>query len=386
MRLACGRWLVWCGSAAWVLSGAGAHAQESSWVLRVARRFAVPDTIPLERTFRAVWSRSGEALLTVRGLPYVVVLDRTGRARPPIGRAGAGPGEFRSVAQLGWLADTLWAYDPLAERLTFIARDGAVRTAAPPSVPRRFSVRASVEAVLSDGSLLLAEGFSSPDRTAILEGGYLLFRVSEDGRTVDTLRVLHYGDSWLVARLPGGRGEVQLPQPWGTRDLLGVSPDGGSVVVLERPLVATQQGSEYRLSGLSASGQVVFRTSVPYQPVPLRESTVARWIEETAAGLEAAFGNAAAAREALRDALVRPRFLPPASAIVVGRHGIIWVQREDDGAGTRWDVFTPAGERTRAVRGPPGLRLLDVSAGRALGLLRRGDASDLVELSLERVR
>lgn len=386
MRSACGRWSVWFGLAAWALGGAGVHAQDSSWALRVARRFAVPDTIPLERTFRGAWSRNGDALLTLRGLPYVVVFDRSGRTRPPIGRAGGGPGEFRSVAQLGWLADTLWAYDPLAERLTFIAPDGALRTAAPPGVPRRFSVRASVEAALSDGSVLLAEGFSSPDRVAVVEGGYLLFRVSPDGQAIDTLRVLHYGDSWLVARLPRGRGEVQLPQPWGTRDLLAVSPDGSSIVVLERPLVEREQRSEYRLTRLSASGQVVFTTRVQYQPVPLAEAAVVRWIDETATGFEAAFGNAAVAREALREALFRPSFLPPASAVVVGRDGTSWVQREDKEVGTRWDVFTPTGERTRSVRGPPGLRLLDVSAGRALGLLRRGEETELVELSIERAR
>jgi len=372
--------------AAWVLSGAGAHAQDSSWALRVARRFAVPDTIPLESTFRAAWSRSGDALLTLRGLPYLVVFDRSGRTRPPIGRAGGGPGEFRSVARMGWLADTLWAYDPLAERLTFIAPNGAARTAVPPRVPRRFSMPASVEAVLADGSVLLAEGFSSPDFAAVMEGGFLLFRVSPDGLAVDTLRVLHYGNSWFVARLSRGKGEVHLPQPWGTRDLLAVSPDGGSIVVLERPLAERQQRSEFRLTRLSASGEVVFSTSVPYQPVPLAEATVTRWIDETAAGFVSAFGNAAAAREALREALFRPSFLPPASAVVVGRDGTSWVQREDKEAGTRWDVFTPTGERTRSVRGPPGLRLLDVSAGRALGLLRRGEETELVELSIERAR
>jgi len=316
----------------------------------------------------------------------VVVFDRRGRMRAAIGRAGGGPGEFRSAAQLGWWADTLWVYDPTADRLTFIAPDGSARTATPPRVPRRFSIRGSVEAVLPDGSVLVAEGFSSIDMAAVLEGGYLLFRVSPDGGTVDTLRVLHYGHSWLVARLPRGRGEVQLPQPWGTRDLLAVSPDGGSIVVLEPPLVERQERWEYRLTRLSASGQVVFSTSVPYQPLPLGESTVARWVGETAAGLESAFGSAVAAREALREVLFRPRFLPPASGVVAGRDGTTWVQREDDSAGTRWDVFSGTGERTRAVRGPAGLTLYDVSPARALGLLRRGEETELVELAVERLR
>jgi hypothetical protein len=52
----------------------------------------------------------------------------------PAGRFGVqgeGPGEFLMTGRLGWLADTLWVFDPRVRRMTLIGLEGVRLTRRP---------------------------------------------------------------------------------------------------------------------------------------------------------------------------------------------------------------------------------------------------------------
>lgn len=56
----------------------------------------------------------------------VLVWDGAGRARPPVGRRGSGPGEFRQLVWLGSDHDTLLAFDFASRRFSLLDVEGRV--------------------------------------------------------------------------------------------------------------------------------------------------------------------------------------------------------------------------------------------------------------------
>jgi hypothetical protein len=59
----------------------------------------------------------------------VRVFDREGHFRRVLGRPGAGPGEFRLLNGMGWLADALWVIEDRVDDVNmFSGGDALVRT------------------------------------------------------------------------------------------------------------------------------------------------------------------------------------------------------------------------------------------------------------------
>lgn len=76
----------------------------------------------------------GAMVVDKRGSTYVMqaqdhkilVFDTLGALVRTIGRKGNGPGEFLGLANIGFVGDTLWAWDAEKSRLTFFRADGKV--------------------------------------------------------------------------------------------------------------------------------------------------------------------------------------------------------------------------------------------------------------------
>jgi hypothetical protein len=171
-------------------------------------------------------TRDSQVVVSLPRHRQLVVFSSEGRMEAILGRPGEGPGEFRALGSYGVHGDSIWAYDPVATRLTWFAPTGQVLASGRiatrlPEWPRPVAVLQ----VLEDGSLLVEGQHSVSDLVA--------------------------GSSPLV---PFGRAEGLSVRLIGRRDLTGTTfsatgPAGGVVglqpFVPTPLLVASAEGSRF---------------------------------------------------------------------------------------------------------------------------------------------
>src|SRR5688572_6584802 len=80
--------------------------------------------IELHRVVDAALLSSGEVAIADAGNSRIVIVSPQGRLVRAIGRAGAGPGEFRGLSRLSVVGDTMVAYDALQNRASAFRLDG----------------------------------------------------------------------------------------------------------------------------------------------------------------------------------------------------------------------------------------------------------------------
>jgi hypothetical protein len=145
--------------------------------------------------------------------------------------------------------------------------------------------------------------------------------------------------------------------------------DGDGVVVVERGVAGSTRSASFRVTGVGRAG-TAFSREVAYTPRPLpanvRDSIAQRWAQ----GLARLNVPREAALRFARDSLGIPEFQPPVSALVAGRDGTIWLQREPFGrTGSEWLVLDRLGNPVATVTGRPGVRLLAARRDLAWGVV-----------------
>ena len=199
-------------------------ADSGKWSLVLERTVQPADETPgeLRDPNDIVLLEDGTLLVADDKPKSIMRFDPAGQYVGSIGRAGAGPGEYRSA----WLAvrgDTLAVQDPTAARaVTFSIASGA------PLVHRQ-TVPHFYSAIAIDGSgRVVAPMMLPPDSTIGPFQPYLRF--SLDGTTLDTARLPEHpkaARSWLVREGKNIKFEMQVPlQP---RDRHAGDPLGGFV-------------------------------------------------------------------------------------------------------------------------------------------------------------
>jgi len=156
-----------------------------------------------------------------------------------LGRAGEGPGEFRSLVAIGnWPGDSLIAFDTQLRRVTVFSPAGvAVRSwHLEPSSRGVFPVHAEV---LGDRSVLIrsARGRMPGDPPGLFRGSAPLVRYSANGETLNTIVDLP-GDEWYYS----ADQRLLIDRAFARKGLLAASGTSvfasdaaGSVVVEYRP-------------------------------------------------------------------------------------------------------------------------------------------------------
>lgn len=99
----------------------GAAAQKVAKLTEDLRLDATTEDFPRVTT-TAVGPRE-QILILVPNEMQFRIYDRNGKKLGAFGRLGAGPGEFRSPAGLGWFGDTLWIYDASLRRTSWFGPD-----------------------------------------------------------------------------------------------------------------------------------------------------------------------------------------------------------------------------------------------------------------------
>jgi hypothetical protein len=89
-----------------------ASAQTAPWSASIeVRAGAVEGPGALADVWDVEVGLQGELLVVQPWIHTIGVFDAQGQYLRSVGRAGDGPGEFRSLGRIGWRADTLWVID-----------------------------------------------------------------------------------------------------------------------------------------------------------------------------------------------------------------------------------------------------------------------------------
>ncbi len=290
------------------------------------------------------------------------VFGADGHHRGTIGQRGEGPGEFVGTPSIAGMAgDTVFAYDVRSGRTTSFLLDGRLLE----SIALRSGTGNRISALYRriDGGYLAVSPWIAADQVAEVHDPRLevdslvVERLSEDGRVLDTVKVMADRSHLQMVQDRGGRlGVIQAEPPYLPRAFLE------SNGILE----AVGRNDSFELE-LTAAGGV---------PTLLR----VRGLDHPAGADEIRERQEATIREDLGDRPLDPRtrqlhldFLPdrlPAfAAVSIGRDGDVWVARSDfdNSSGYDWLVFSPTGELRGSVHTPPGMRLLAIRSNFIVG-------------------
>jgi len=161
-------------------------------------------------------------------------------------------------------------------------------------------------------------------------------------------------------------------QPFADRPLWSVAPDGKAVALIE-----AQPGAGSSLLGISATGEIRFRTALPLPRLPVSDALYITTIDSLVGAWSAARPGGAKAvdRAAVVKAIKRPRDLGPVAQILAGSDGRIWLRlRSQAPAGfAEWRSYTATGTPSSAILLPSNMRFMLFTGTAAWGA---GEDSD----------
>lgn len=291
--------------------------------------------------------RDGSVYVSQPREQVVKVYSAAGRYLRSIGREGAGPGEFDSPGALGWRGDTLWVADPAQTRISLFRPDGTFLRAITFSHASQVTEgRTQIPAyLLADGSVL---GWWRVPLQLLSRGRVVsspMVRFNARGEPIGVMGRRESRNQF--GELAEGSSRTFFPQKFTDTPLEDVAPDGSSIVIVRRDAATTPGRTVFSVRRMDASGRVTLQRNYSYRPLPLSSGAVDRALDEHVRGLgqtRIRTPEAATLRRQLREHLYRPRFLPPVTALVLGRDGTIWLRREDLGRSMAWwHVLDPRG-------------------------------------------
>jgi hypothetical protein len=327
----------------------------------------------------------------------VEVLSGAGERLRSVRLNEPGSGAGGISRRLGWLGDTLWIADQVAERLILFPPGRE-----PERGPREVREREGVLAPVPEGPILSPVDETLPAPLAMdrpvpvpaANGRFLWTRPAPDapypprhpddppGRFLVVL-----DPEWRVERVlatlrPGadpvnvelGTRPVIGEQPFRDPPLWALSPDGAHVTVVEREHQVAAWMSIYRVVRLTLEGDTIFAVERPAPMVRVSDEAFEVARDELAArpGATEGLGTGPMSRAVVGGLLYRPPFHPPISTLVVGRDGSTWLRWPDDGSGpVRWDVLDGEGRPLRTLDLPREFRILAADGREVWGVVPR---------------
>jgi hypothetical protein len=275
-----------------------------------------------------------------------------------IGRAGDGPGEFRSLASVDvTTADSIVALDSGLRRVSVFDGSGVYARSWSFQSPGR-GVYPSKARALEDGTVLVTfiRGRMPGDPPGRFREAAPVIRYSSDG-----------GELGVFAQLPG--------EEWyyseGQGILMALPLGRGSHIVATRNHVYIGDGSN--LIAYSATGDSLhaFR---PFEASPVSQADIDGDKNRRLANIPS---EARSRYQALFAELPYPDTFPRYSRIVGGDHDNVWVQqyRVPPDQGSSWQIIAPSGDPVAALELPAGYSPYRVNGNTVIGLKR--DSTDV---------
>ncbi len=342
-----------------------------------------PPAYLLSRVGSALRLEDGRILI-VDGRTELRVFDSGGEHLFTAGGSGDGPGEFRSIRGLVFARDTLFVFDAVANRMTFLGPHGDflgdVRFSG--EFHSLLGSRSELIAVGPDGRFVFRPFGSTVPRRDPVELFWStspLLSVTRDGQTADTLTVI--GMDWLT-----GHQQVMVP-PFGRWT---------SVVANGDRLVMTH-GDRFELEVRSIStGELERLFRVRRDPPPLKPSVWRTAVEEALEREARAQGGRSRSPEALAELTDQIKPLtnipvpyatkPAWRGLFLDAGGRIWAEEASpsDDSHRVFSVFSADGYLIGRATTPMGIRIVQV--GRDYLLAVRRDELDIEYVELLEIR
>ncbi len=307
----------------------------------------------------------------------VLFFTPTGERAGRVGRDGSGPGEFRGVSLVGFLGDSLLAWDSQLDRATVV-------------VPNATAGR----------SFRLATG----DTTGASRFGYVPVDVYEDGT------LLLAGRAGATSADQGGVRREPVPLRRAARDgtlgqRLAVVPGTENIVVSGKGFVSVFERPFGRRTLSIASGQMLVVSTGDFDGVLRFDSTGTLhelWrLDRAQRAVSARDAEAVAARRSLQlnqlpkeyaDAIFAvtkdvgyPGVLPPFDAMLRDATGALWLRRDvgpvlRDSIPHTWTVLDPKGRWLGDVVTPRRVEVYQITRDRVVGVWKDDDELEHVRL------
>lgn len=259
----------------------------------------------------------------------VRVFDKRGRYITTIGRQGNGPGEYRGIFALGHMQDSLWVADAGNLRLTLYAPD--FRVARTISLQGR-SLRPM--GLLANGRIWFR---------SVIERNVSEWDGSYDERMgrLDTLHVTDIRHRNLV--ITDATGSMTTGQPLPDDDMVRISPDGTSIVIVRRNVPGVASVEKRSLSTPPS-----WNTRLRIAKKPTNAGAGQKFFDDYLMAVGEAAGPSL--KKKLSDALFIPEYVPPVSAIAFDVNGSVWIREGSlDETEHRWREIDRAGEGRRIL-------------------------------------
>lgn len=299
--------------------------------------------------------------------------DPDGEFLGTLGGVGEGPGEFSSPRSLGFRGDTIWVLDGGTYRFSHFGLDGAflrdervridLGTGGTADPPRP-------SGLLPDGTMW----GSSPAWSHLVASGEITetayLRLDTRGAVLDTLAVYSLVNSELAVMRDDGRGGFFTRQPYSDAEIVRLSAYRPEVLRVDRALPEGDAEPAFRVTKLSFGGDTLWSRRFGYEPTPLGAAAVDSFVADFAATVaERGFMTRGQAEQKLREALYRPRTLPPVAEAVPGRDGSVWLQMaRPAGEASTWWALSTDGNPLGEVELPARFRLMNAVEGRVWGM------------------
>jgi hypothetical protein len=327
--------LAWTGTVDTLPGGAVHVANPEQGIWTEADRWRLTEELRIgavDGTGPELWERvggmavdgGGRLWVTDVGASEVRVFDAAGRHVRTVGRAGGGPGEFRSPRGV-WItpAQEVWVFDPAARRLEVFDTAG---TRLHGVALRGFleSITASQQFAWTDDGLLyqtITRAAPGPTRNRLAvvrhrwEAGTLT--------PLDTFRVPNVEPPPLFSFTiegPEGPGMAIMPIPFAHAPQRTLGADGTVWI--------SEGDGAYRLRRQSVSGDTLQIIERAAEPIPVPDSVRARMREGLAENGEAP---------------ELPEAIPPFEEFYPSPDGTLWVRRRTGPSVHVLDVFDATG-------------------------------------------
>ena len=331
----------------------------------------------------------GTMIVTQQQDAAIRFFDIDGESMGSFGRSGEGPGEFRSLARIGWYHDTLWAFDSQLARFTLISADRwLVRSILAPMQARpaladsgripEFPIAIPI-GMLPDGGyhayLSIAINQDVPER---FRNASVYGVITEDG-VVDRIIAFVASDPDCCIRADGPRGTSTASVPFTNRSRYVPSSDGKLGVRAAE--VPADDGAAIAVTVFTTDGDTVFATQYPVTRVAIAPSVRDSISRSRIAQLEQASPDLA---DAFRRQARIPEFYPAIANLLVGRDGSVWIEEPTADENRLYLALSPTGEPLGRLR-LPGHSRIAVAEQSRIWVLER-DHDDVQSVVRYRVR
>ena len=283
------------------------------------------------------------------------------------GRAGEGPGEFRTLRPpMRCAADSIFVWDPSQQRVSVFNsagvfarsfQDASLRGVHSESPGWKMSCNIHGMVAMTTRNL----GDLRPTGEGPVEIAMAVQLSSLRSETTVDLGSVP-GDEFYFAQ------GTLAPRPLGRMTLLAVGSN--------RVYMATGEGASIEVFAFSGDRLKAIETDVA--PVPLNGRRVKAFVEEAVS----ASRNGERARPFYED-LVYPDKMPAYAAMLVDADDNLWLERypmPGDHSVAKWRVYDPQGKLRALIEMPDGFEVFDIGSHYVLGVWRDSQGVDFVRM------